>query len=161
MFTLEHVKDLLNQVAEQMNYPCPDVKINNRFKTRTLARAHWEDGKEWIELNKAALNFEINDLLDLLRHELFHIILKADDDDPEFIMACRLSGISLNGDLKHWHGRLPKEPPFKYELFCTECNQVLRKYKRFAGYAKKVAAEPKVYGCPLCKATGSVEVREL
>jgi len=159
MFTLEHVKDLLNQVAEQMNYPCPDVKINNRFKTRTLARAHWEDGKEWIELNKRVLSFEVYDLLDVLRHEFYHIMLKASDDDPEFQMACRLSGIPLNGDKKRWKSTLPPESPYKYELYCSACNVVFKRYRRLAGYAKKVAEAPDRYGCKVCGDDGSAKVR--
>ncbi|MFA6711122.1 MAG: hypothetical protein WCS33_00190 [Candidatus Caldatribacteriota bacterium] len=159
MLNIQQLKDLVGQVAEQMEHPTPIVVINNRFKTRTLARASWNKTEEKIEFNKCVLDFDIDELIDLIRHEMFHIKLRAGDDDFQFQIACRLSGVKLNGDENYKSA--PTADPFKYQLVCTACGTLHKKYRRLAGYAKRVKERPQDYFCKECGNQGRLSLIEL
>lgn len=159
MFNLEDLKKLVDQIATEMEHSPPKVVINNRFKTRTLARASWNPERELIEFNKITLEFLIDDLIDLIRHEMFHLVLKAGDSDPKFQMACRLNGVKLNGDKEYDSAPSPK--PFKYQIICESCGKKYQKYHRMAGYAKRVKDNPQDFFCHTCGKYGQFKVIEL
>ena len=157
MFKFDEVQQMISNISKQMNHPCPMVKINNRFTTRTMARASWGTVNkiELIELNKCVLNFQRHQLIDLIKHELMHLILRAGDNDPKFIQACRKAGISLNGDNR---GLDTPQEAIKWKIVCVKCRETIARYKRLAGNAKKVMNHRESYGCPTCKAWGTLVV---
>lgn len=159
MFTLEHLQDLVEQVCDQMGfYSTPKVVINNRFSTRTLARASWGVEGDKIEFNKITLEFNVDELVDLIKHEVMHLILREGDSSIAFQVACRLSGISLSNEKTY-----SKEPVrvYKYALICDACKLTLKRYQKFSGYAKKVSQNSEYYSCPKCNEVGRLYIRNL
>ncbi len=162
MFTLNCLKDLVRQVCDQMEHSTmPVVKINNRFQNRTIARATWDISgdkpHELIEFNSRALKLPIDQLLDLVRHEVMHLVMKMGDEEPEFQMACRLSGISLSGE----DGVSIGQSEYKYQIVCSNCKEVLKRYKRLAGHAKKISDGTAGYGCKICDTVDTLFVEVL
>ncbi len=160
MFTLPQLTDLVKQVFEHAEYPTPRVVINNRFSTRTLARASWGNDSypETIEFNKAALAFEVDELITLIRHEMMHLITKRKDNEPEFQMACRVNNIPQNGDGFVFKGA-PKGIG-RYTPMCTVCGVIGTPYQRKSKHVVGVMTSPELYTCIKCKSKGTLVIVE-
>ena len=153
---ITQLQKLVKQVAKEMGCETPEVIINNRFKSRTLARAVFYQDSTYalIEFSKLSLQLNKDDLIDVIKHELLHIITKAGDDDPKFITACRKNNVKLNGDGNY--NSLPKLDNYRYATVCKFCGSLLRKYQRLSGYAKKVLENPELYRCLICNTSGYI-----
>ena len=51
-----------------------------------------------IVLNDILLHYPMNKIMQVLYHELAHIVTRKNDNDHEFEMFCKLNGIPLSGD---------------------------------------------------------------
>ena len=91
----EWIKSIVERIARHFEHDMPEVTINRRFRTHTLARARWNTftGYEGIEFNKIICEFDEEEVRKVVIHEMFHLMYHYMDKDSEFIELCDKYGI--------------------------------------------------------------------
>ena len=112
----EHLQDLTNQVVDAMGIDFNvTVIVKNDLTEEILndirekvgiswvALAVWEDengNEDMLIFDEEEINsFKIDSIVEIIRHELMHLITQEGDDSIIFQNFCRMSNIPLSGEL--------------------------------------------------------------
>lgn len=151
MWTIDRVIDELNKLAEAdgLGYINVPITANSRLST-TLGRVKYMCiGKELyvaksIEFSQALLNTGTdNDIINVIKHEYVHYFLIETTNvnhghDARFKQKCAEIGCEHNKTHNGLEsdGFLKKD--FKYEVWCEDCNKMVRGYSRMCKTLKEL-----------------------
>lgn len=106
--TKENLTDIIFQVCEVWGIEQLEVKfLDYEIMQTTLGIAAPNhkiyNGNLWTSINLIVLNdillhYPMNKIMQVIYHELAHIITRKNDNDYEFEMFCKLNDIPLSGE---------------------------------------------------------------
>lgn len=156
MRTFHELTNMVHKYAKEMGVRVNGITVNNRLKTRTIARANLQTNE--LQFNKAYVNFSDEQLILVIKHELLHLKTNRGDDDVIFMTACMLEGVPLSGGIKIEGMPKRKEREFKYFPYCIACQAKLQPYKIMSATVKGIMENPKDFFCPECGVKGRIRI---
>lgn len=105
ILTKEELVDLVKQVCNVWEFELPRIEfLKIDYMTTTLAVAILENTPfhnkiikdNMIIFNEIVLAYPFNKVMQIIYHELLHLITKKEDDDIEFIIACKINNVPLS-----------------------------------------------------------------
>jgi len=86
---------IVEEVTKQFDHFLPVVTIIQDLPEEVKAVAIWDGEKEQIVFNQNILNLEVDYIIDIVRHEILHLVTKLQDESVIFQELCKKLGIPL------------------------------------------------------------------
>ncbi len=101
----EHIINITNQICEAWEIESPEIKfLEIEYMKNTLGVAFYKGYRytniiiedNLIIFNEILLHYPFDKILQVIYHELAHLITEKGDDNYEFEMFCKLNNIPLS-----------------------------------------------------------------
>mgnify|MGYP006279007215 CR=1 FL=1 len=150
---------ILQEVIEELNYPevydeIENIEYNNKLRYsggRIKGRKGAEGYKYIIEVNPKVPD---NKLKEVIKHEVAHAITKANDNTKKFKKFCNRHNVILKHNMNIGEN-------YKYEVYCKQCNMVMKKFRRKSKTVKGISNSPDNWKCLKCSTVGNLVVRKV